>query len=84
MEVHAAAGDVEAALACGRAVLAQEPLHEWVCRRMMEILAAHGKRARPLVLYREFEARLRRELNVAPDPATRALRANLLAEPRTR
>lgn len=84
MEAHAAVGEVEAALACGRAVLAQEPLHEAVCRRMMQVLAAHGERARALMLYREFEARLRKELGVAPDPATRTLRASLLVEPATR
>lgn len=78
LEDRAAAGEAEAALACGREILKQEPLHEEVHRRMMEILASRGDRTRALLLYRDLERRLAAELGVPPDPATQTLRARLL------
>lgn len=77
LEHRAASGDAEGALALGRVILEQEPLHEQVHRRMMEILAGRGERARALLLYRDLERRLAAELGVAPDPVTRALRERL-------
>ena len=50
-----------------------EPLDEIALRATMERLARNGERNRALGLYRDFQARLRAELDVAPEAETALL-----------
>jgi len=68
-----AAGELDQALEWSRRAVAVDPLSEETHRRLIGRLAASGDRARALVVYRTLADRLRRELSVAPSPATRAL-----------
>ena len=68
-----ASGDVSAALDWSRRAVAVDPLSEEAHRGLIDRLAAAGDRARALVVYRALVDRLRRELGVAPSPATREL-----------
>jgi DNA-binding SARP family transcriptional activator len=73
----AAAGEVEEALEWSRRAVSIDPLSEEAHRALITRLAAAGDRARALMVYRALAERLRRELSVAPSPATRALVARL-------
>lgn len=53
-------------------VLELEPLHEPALRTQLTALVRVGRSAQATQLYREFEARLRRELALTPQAATRA------------
>ena len=75
------AGDPEEAIAWGRRAIAMDPLSEEAHRNLIARLAAAGDRARALVIYRALTERLRRELSVAPSPATRELVARLRTDP---
>jgi DNA-binding SARP family transcriptional activator len=66
-------GDLEEALEWSRRAVAVDPLSEDAHRGLIARLAAAGDRARALMVYRALAERLRRELSVAPSPATRAL-----------
>jgi DNA-binding SARP family transcriptional activator len=66
-------GDLEEALEWSRRAVAIDPLSEDAHRGLIARLAAAGDRARALMVYRALAERLRRELSVAPSPATRAL-----------
>jgi DNA-binding SARP family transcriptional activator len=55
-----------------------DPLHEPAYRALMNLHAANGDRAGALQVYGECAAILQRELDVVPDPATRAVRERLL------
>jgi DNA-binding SARP family transcriptional activator len=68
-----AAGDTDGALDWSRRAIAVDPLSEDAHRSLIARLAASGDRARALMVYRALAERLRRELSVAPSPATRAL-----------
>jgi len=68
-----AAGDLEQALEWSRRAVTVDPLSEDAHRGLIGRLAASGDRARALMVYRALAERLRRELSVAPSPATRAL-----------
>ncbi len=68
-----AAGERNEALEWSRRAIAVDPLSEDAHRRLIARLAASGDRARALMVYRALAERLRRELSVAPSPATRAL-----------
>ncbi|MHB8242354.1 MAG: ATP-binding protein [Solirubrobacteraceae bacterium] len=68
-----AAGELDEALECSRRAIAIDPLSEDAHRGLIARLAASGDRARALMVYRALTERLRRELSVAPSPATRAL-----------
>ena len=72
-EASAAEGDLEAAIGWSRRAVAVDPLSEEAHRSLIARLGHAGDRARALVVYRSFSERLRRELSVAPSPATRAL-----------
>ena len=76
-------GDVNGALEWSRRAIAVDPLSEDAHRSLIGRLAASGDRARALVVYRSLAERLRRELAVAPSPATRELveRLRIDAEP---
>ncbi|MFI5004721.1 MAG: BTAD domain-containing putative transcriptional regulator, partial [Solirubrobacterales bacterium] len=68
-----AAGVLDEALEWSRRAVAVDPLSEDAHRGLIARLAASGDRARALIVYRALAERLRRELSVAPSPATRAL-----------
>jgi DNA-binding SARP family transcriptional activator/tetratricopeptide (TPR) repeat protein len=68
-----AAGELDGATEWSRRAIAVDPLSESAHRGLITRLAAAGDRAHALVVYRELVQRLRRELAVAPSPATRAL-----------
>lgn len=68
-----ATGDLEEALEWSRRAVAVDPLSEDAHRGLIARLAAAGDRARALMVYRALAERLRRELSIAPSPATRAL-----------
>jgi DNA-binding SARP family transcriptional activator len=66
-------GDLEEALEWSRRAVTVDPLSEDAHRGLIARLAAAGDRARALMVYRALAERLRRELSIAPSPATRAL-----------
>ncbi|HSK57727.1 MAG TPA: AAA family ATPase, partial [Actinomycetospora sp.] len=70
-------GDDAAAVRWSRRRCALTPLDEPAHAALLGRLAATGRRADALVVARELVARLRDELGVAPDPATRAAIARL-------
>src|ERR671931_1515307 len=72
-----AAGDLAAAVAHTRRMVALDPLAEDGQRALMRRLAASGDRAAALVAYNRYADRLRAELRVAPSAATRALAEDL-------
>jgi DNA-binding SARP family transcriptional activator/tetratricopeptide (TPR) repeat protein len=73
-------GDMEGALEYSRRAVAVDPLSEDAHRALIARLAAAGDLARALVVYRALAERLRRELSVAPSPATRELVRKLRLE----
>ncbi len=72
-EARASQGQVAEAEAHLREVLRLDPWREEVFRRLMGLLAEHGRRAEALRLYQECVAALRRELGVEPSRETAAL-----------
>jgi DNA-binding SARP family transcriptional activator len=66
-----------ASSACSR-LLALEPLNEAAHRTMMELHARRGTYAEALRQYRVCKEALRRELDVAPEPATEQLYRDLM------
>jgi DNA-binding SARP family transcriptional activator len=79
-ERRAASGDMEGALECSRRAVAVDPLSEDAHRALIARLAATGDLARALIVYSALAERLRRELSVAPSPATRELVSRLRLE----
>jgi DNA-binding SARP family transcriptional activator/tetratricopeptide (TPR) repeat protein len=75
-----AAGDGEAALGWTRRQTDLDRFDEEAHRRLMRRLAAAGQRAAAVAVYERLAERLRRELRVAPAPATRAAVDALRAE----
>jgi class 3 adenylate cyclase len=72
-----AGGDLAAATAHARRMVALDPLAEEGQRTLIAVLAAGGDRAAALATYNRYADRLRAELGVAPSQATRALVAEL-------
>jgi class 3 adenylate cyclase/tetratricopeptide (TPR) repeat protein len=66
-------GDLAAAVAHTRRIVALEPLGEEGQRALIRRLAAAGDRVAALASYRRYAERLRDELRIAPSAATRAL-----------
>jgi DNA-binding SARP family transcriptional activator len=66
-------GDVARAVHLGDRLLRLDPLDESTYRRLMEVHAEAGDRARAVRLYHECTAVLARELGVTPDATTVAL-----------
>jgi DNA-binding SARP family transcriptional activator len=56
-----------------------EPMSEQAHRRLMRLQTLTGDKAGAIKTYHQLEARLREGLNMAPDPATQALRQAILA-----
>jgi DNA-binding SARP family transcriptional activator len=77
----AAAADPQEAVAWARRRHRAEPLSEDAARGLMAALADAGDRAAALAVYERLRDRLRRELRVAPSPATRELEARLREPP---
>jgi DNA-binding SARP family transcriptional activator len=71
------AGNQERALRAANRAIAISGLREDAHRLIMRVLAAGGRRADALKHYEDLTALLKRELAVEPDPATRALAAEL-------
>jgi adenylate cyclase len=76
-EQELGAGNHEQALRAANRAIAISALREDVHRLVMRILAAGGRRADALKHYEDLIALLKRELAVEPDPATKALAAEL-------
>jgi len=65
-------------------LLVVDPAHEEAHRTLIRLLAQAGRRSEALRQYQRCEEALARELGVAPDANTRALRDELQARPRLR
>lgn len=70
---HLAAGDAAAAVPVLERLVRLDDLREDAHRALMEAHVATGARSRALAHYREFAARLARELDAEPEAATAAL-----------
>ncbi|MCP5366826.1 MAG: AAA family ATPase [Hyphomicrobiales bacterium] len=77
LDHHQRAGELERAAHVAARILARDPLREDVHRALMRIYAGQGRHALALKQYRLCQDVLRRELGVAPDPETQALRAEV-------
>ena len=75
-----AAGDLEEAERCLRAILAGEACHEDAAATLMGLLAARGQRTAALRVYQALATALDTDLDLAPNGAIEALRARLLAQ----
>jgi DNA-binding SARP family transcriptional activator len=74
-------GDQRAAVDFARRRVALDPFDEAAHRELMQLLVRSGSRAGALAAYERLSERLRRELGVAPSPASRAVAAELRAGP---
>ncbi len=72
-----AAGDHARAAAAYRRLLALDPAHEEVARRLMDALARSGRRAEALTVFERLGAALRAELDDEPGRETVALAARI-------
>jgi len=81
VERHSAEGAIDAALGCARRVLELDPLREEVHREVIRLHLRQGHRALALRQYLTCRSLLAEELNVEPMEETRALGAQILAEP---
>lgn len=63
-------GELDRAIDAGRRVLRVDPLREDAQRQLIESLAMAGRRDEALRQYEQLRALLRRELDIAPMPAT--------------
>jgi DNA-binding SARP family transcriptional activator/pimeloyl-ACP methyl ester carboxylesterase/class 3 adenylate cyclase len=71
------AGDLDAALDRSREQIALDPLAEEAQHKLIERLAAAGDRAGALAAYKAYDARLRRDLGIAPSASIRELATNV-------
>ena len=76
---HSETGALEAALRCGRQILALDPLREDIHREVIRLYVRNGHRALALKQYESCRAALEEELGVEPMEETRALCAELLS-----
>ena len=74
----AASGDLAGATLVLERLVALEPTNERAQRDLMEALARLGRHTDALRQYRECRDALRRDLDVAPEPATEALYRDIL------
>jgi len=77
-ELCVANSDSDGALAAATKLVALEPLNEAAHRRVMDLLAKRNAYAEALRQYRVCRDVLRRELDVAPEPATEQLYRDLM------
>jgi TolB-like protein/Tfp pilus assembly protein PilF len=71
--------EVTSAIATAQHLLSLDPLNEAGHRALMRLYAADARQDLALRQYEICRDRLRRELNVAPEPATEALQREILA-----
>jgi len=71
--------DIEAAIATANRLVSLDPLNEGAHRSLMRLYVTQGRQELALRQYEICRDRLRRELNVGPDPATAALHQEILA-----
>lgn len=74
---HAGGGEVDRALAVARRWAEVDPLDDEAHHRLIELLAAAGRRSEALRAYDEYERRIAAELDVQPLEETRQLAADL-------
>ena len=79
IEQYTRAGDGRGAIEQARALLALDPLGEAAARRLMELLAQHGRRSEALQQYERTRQLLDDELAVEPAPETTAVYEQILA-----
>jgi predicted ATPase len=66
-------GDVESAVQYARRLVTLDPLNESAHRQLMQVYSQVGQHNAALKQYQTFEQTLRKELNIDPQPETRAL-----------
>ncbi len=74
----------DAALALAGRLVALDPLHEAGCRLAMQACVQAGRTGEALRQYRQLQARLRRDLGVAPEAETTALHHDIAGRRRQR
>jgi predicted ATPase/DNA-binding SARP family transcriptional activator len=77
-EDHCALGQAEQAIPYARRLVTLDPLNESSHRQLMEIYLQAGQHSAALKQYQTLEQILRRELNLDPQPETRALYKKIL------
>ncbi|WP_168797914.1 AfsR/SARP family transcriptional regulator [Pacificoceanicola onchidii] len=75
-----AQGAFEDAVDWGQAMLALDPLRESAYHDLMRLFVAMGERNQAILTYETLRRVLHEELQVAPDPETRALRDEILGQ----
>jgi predicted ATPase/DNA-binding SARP family transcriptional activator len=80
-ELQVATRDAAGAVESLQRAVVEDPLHEPAHRELMRLFAATGRRQQALAQYQQLRQALKRELEADPDPETRALYRELLAEP---
>lgn len=70
-------GERDAQEQCLRAVLRADPFREHTTRALMTVLAAEGRGAEAIILYKHLQHILHRDLETDPDPETQALAARI-------
>lgn len=73
-------GALDDALDWGQTILASDPLRETVYHDMMQLYFDNGERRRAIMLYETLRQVLHDELQVTPDPATTALRNEIVTD----
>ena len=81
-ELHADAGNAEAALSSLQRALRFEPLRDDLHLALMELFADLKRRSEALAHYDEYERQLQAELGVPPPPELQALRRSLAGPPK--
>ena len=82
-ELCVANEDYEGALSAGNRLLTLEPLDEAMHRQLMQLHARRGATTEALRQFRVCRDALRRELDVAPEPATETLYRDLMRRRRS-
>jgi predicted ATPase/DNA-binding SARP family transcriptional activator/uncharacterized protein HemY len=77
-EDHSALGQVDQAIPYARRLIALDPLNESSHRQLMEVYWQAGQHSAALKQYQACEQILRKELNLDPQPETRALYKKIL------
>jgi DNA-binding SARP family transcriptional activator len=75
---HSARKETDAAIDCGRRILAVDPLREEIHRDLIELYLAAEQPAMALRQYRTCETALSRELGIIPMPETQALHERIM------
>ena len=79
LTLQADGGDVTSAITTAQRLLSLDPFNEAGYRALMRLYVADARQDQALRQYEICRDRLRRELDVAPEPATEALHREILA-----